>query len=105
LLAQGAYRGAFALVQEPRVQTAAIGDFCHLTAERVDFTNQLAFRAAANRRIAGQRADLLRIAGNEQRLDAEARGGEGRLDACMTASDNDDTGIVAPPDRIHSLLV
>ena len=67
----------------------------HRAAERVDLADELSFRAAADRRIARQRADLLRIAGDEQRRHAEARRCERGFDAGMTAADDDRAGVVA----------
>ena len=76
------------------MQTAAIGDARHRTTERIDLAHELPLGAAADRRIARQRADLLRIAGHEQRVDAEARGRERRFDARVTSSDDDDPRVI-----------
>ena len=67
----------------------------HRSAQGVDLSNELPFCAAADRRVAGQRANFLGFPGNQQRGNAEARRSEGGFDAGMTAADDDRAGIVA----------
>ena len=73
----------------------------HRAAERVDLAHELALRAAADRRVAGQRADAIGIAGDEQRLGAEPRRRERGFETRMAAADDDHGGVVAAQHGAH----
>jgi hypothetical protein len=51
-------------------------------------------RAAADRRVASERADALRIAGNQQCFRPQPRGRDGGIEPRVTAADDDHGGIV-----------
>ena len=73
--AQRPHRRPLRLVEEASVERGRVRDARHLAAERIDFAHELTLRTPADRRVAGKRADPLRIAGHQQRFRAEARGG------------------------------
>jgi hypothetical protein len=77
------------------VQRRRIGDARHFAAERVDFAHQLALGATADRRVASERANTFRIAGNQQRFRAQPRGSQGGLESRVTAADDDHGSIGA----------
>ncbi len=83
------------------MQLGAVDQPRHLPAQRVDLAHELTLRAAANRRIAGQRADRLRVAGDDERLTAHAGRGQRRLDAGVSAADDYHRRVV----RLHPLRV
>ena len=79
------------------MKRALVGESPHRAAERIDLANQLPLRASPNRRITGEGANLLRIAGYQPSRHAEARGSQSRFDPRMTTPDNDDP--------VHDVLV
>src|SRR5581483_652081 len=94
-LAQRADCRPLTFVEKAGVEAAAIRQAAHCAAQGVDLAHQLPLRAAADRRIARERADLFGIARHEERRGADARGSQRCLDARMSSADHDDGCVLA----------
>ena len=87
--ARAAHRGSLAAVEDAKLNARGIGDPAHQPIERVDFADQVTLAEAADRRIAGHRANRREALRDERRARAHPRGGSGRLATGMAAADND----------------
>ena len=88
--ARAAHRRAFAAIQHAELDAAAVGDPAHQAVQRVDLADQMALAEAADRRIAGHRADGRKPMGHQRGPRAHARGRSRGLAAGMAAADDDD---------------
>jgi hypothetical protein len=87
---RGAHRGAFARIQNPKLNARFVGGRRHGTAKRIDFFDQMPFTDAANRGIARHLAERLDIVGQQQRAAAGSGRGERGFSARVTAANDDD---------------
>jgi aldehyde:ferredoxin oxidoreductase len=67
---------------------ASVNEASHFSAKRVHFPHKVAFGKSAYRRIAGKRANTVRVLGYEQAREAKPRNGEGSLDARVASAYN-----------------
>ena len=88
LCAKGMYGGSFAAVEHPILNAAGIGGFCHLSAERIEFTHQMPFAGAADGRVAGHIADGIQIDGKNNGAKTEPCGSQRRFNSGMTGADH-----------------
>ena len=87
---QGPDGGAFALVQQPVLDAALVGSFCHLAAQGVQLPDQMALAGAADGGVAGHIAHGVQIDGKYHRLQPQPGGGQRRLDARVPGADDGD---------------
>ena len=81
---------AFAAVEDPELDSGAIGVQRHLAAERVEFEDHVRFGDAADGRVAGHPRHGLQIHRDQRGADAQARRGQCRLAAGMAGANDDD---------------
>ncbi len=98
--ARPAHGGALGPVEDAELDAGGVGDAAHQAVERVDLAHEVTFAEAADRRVAGQRADRLAPLRHQRGARAAARGGGGGLAAGMAATDHDD--IVG--ERLHGTI-
>ncbi len=90
LRAGGSHCRAFAGVERAELDARAVGCARHGATQCIDLPHQMAFADTAHGRIAAHLPQRLDALGEQQRLRAHARGGEGRFSAGVTATDDDD---------------
>jgi hypothetical protein len=76
-------------VQQAELDADRVGDFTHDSAQGVNLTYKVAFRDAANRRVAGHLSDQIDVQGEEPRLQAHAGTRYRGLAAGMAGADYD----------------
>ena len=86
--ARTAHRRSFAAIEHAKLNAAGIGDPAHQAVQRIDLADQMALAEAADRRIAGHRADGRKALGDQRRARAHARGRSRGLAAGMAAADD-----------------
>ncbi len=97
-------RGAFAAVQDPKLDAPGIGHPAHQAVERIDFAHQMALAQAPNSGIAGHGTDGIEAMGDERRPRAHTGAGRGGLTAGVAATDHDDVeGCAHPGPQIAAL--
>src|SRR5690349_4835469 len=93
LVALGARRpdgGTAAGIEQAELDADGVGDFAHDAAERVDFTDEVAFGDAADGGVAGHLRDEVEVHGDHGGFEAHARRGAGGLATGVTGADDDD---------------
>ena len=90
--ARAADRRTLAAVQHAKLDAGPVDRPRHDAVQRIDLAHQMAFRQAADRRVARHDADGLAIVGEQHGPRAGARCRRRRLAAGMTAADHDDIG-------------
>ena len=82
--------GAFAAIEDAKLNAGRIGGARHHAVQRVDLAHQMALAQTADRRIAGHFADCCETMGNERGRGATARRrGRGFASRMAAADDND----------------
>ena len=76
-------------VQQPELDADRVGDFAHDAAEGIDFANEVAFRDAADGRVAGHLRDEIDVECKEGSLQSHAGGSHGGLTSGVTSADYD----------------
>ena len=89
LRAGAADGGSLAAIEKPELDAGRIRDPSHQAIEGIDLAHEVTLAEAADRGVAGHRADRPRIMRQQRGARAAPRGGGGRLDAGMTATDHD----------------
>ena len=85
-----AYSGAFASVEDTKLDPAGIGDPSHQSIKRIDFSHEMALTHPADGRITGHLADGFARVREQQCLGAKARRRRCGLTACVPTPDDDD---------------
>ena len=80
------------------MNTCLIDGLGHDTAQGIDFLDQMALAYAAYGRVAGHLADGVGVLCKDERLAAEAGGGESGLDAGMAGAEEWDAELEWIPD-------
>ena len=88
--ARSAYCGAFAAIEQPKLDSASIGNTSHQTVKSVNLTNQVPLPQSTNRRIARHGTNRGGREGDQRCPRTTTRGGGGCLAACMAGADDDD---------------
>ena len=89
LCTQTVYRRSLRLIQHLRLQEGLIDDFSHLTAERIQLTNEMTLRAAANMRITWHESDAVGAHRKYHSLQSETCGRKSCLTSGMARPDDD----------------
>ncbi len=84
-----AHGRALAAVEDAELDAGAVDRARHQAVERIDLAHEVAAAEAADRRVAGHRADGLPLVGQQQRARADPGARGGRLAAGMAAADDD----------------
>ena len=90
LRAQRMDSGALARIEHAELNACLVRIDAHLAAERIELAHEMAFAWAADRRVAGHQSDIVHRERRQERLAADARGGQSRLHAGMASADDDD---------------
>lgn len=69
-----------------------IGSDRHLPTERIDFTSDMALGRAADAAVTRQMTNTIEAKSDTKCGDAEARGSQSSLNACLPRSDHDHLG-------------
>ena len=89
LRAQRVDGGAFAAVEHPVLDAAAVGGLRHLAAQRVQLAHQMALARAADGRVAGHISHGVEVDREHRRVQSEPCAGKARLDPGVTGPDDD----------------
>ena len=81
-------RGALARVQHAHLDQGVVGREAHLPAHGVQLPDEMALAGAADGGVAGHHADAVQVQGEQSRLEAHPRRGQGRLAAPVARADH-----------------
>jgi hypothetical protein len=88
--AGGLHGGSTTAVEDAEMDAGGVGVERHLTAQGVELADKVRLGEGADGGVAGHGGDIGEAVGHQQGLAAEARGGQRRLAAGVTATDHDD---------------
>ena len=86
----GAHGRPLGAVEDAELDPGLVGGHGHRPAQGIHLLDQVALADAADRRVAAHLAERLDVVGQQQRLAAHARRGQGSLGPGMAAADHDD---------------
>ena len=81
-------RRPFAAVKHFYLHSRLVGFYAHLSAERVEFSDEMSFRRAAYRRIARHKGYIFKVYGDNRGLVTRTGKGESRLAAGVSRADD-----------------
>jgi hypothetical protein len=76
-------------IEQSKLNSGAIDDAAHNSAERIDLPHQVSFRDSTNSGIAGHLTDEIQVQRNQSGFGAETCSGRRRLTAGMAGADHD----------------